>query len=862
MSDSQTSQRILVIEESATLRYMLGKSIQKQGYELFAIDLIESAVAALESANQTLHAIVVGWPNYKHTASSRELLMLLDSEPYSEVPVIFLSNDPELEILNWMSTRRKSALVPWENYQEVVSSLQKLLVPESERTDARASADDEYETRVLFVDDSNSIRTYYQRLLERNGYKVETADSVGQAYQIAISQPFDIAIVDYFMPDENGYELCQRLRDNPETAHITTAVITGTYLDQVIRDCLNAGAIECMFKNEAEELFLARVASMKRLISVQKSIEKQRESLAAILESVGEGVYGIDREGRISFANPAALLVLGYDCTEDLIGKLAHESFHYHDEKSPRDDDKLLQAYSSGEDLKNWETIFQHQTGKTIPVDCTLYPLHTTENIEGSVVAFRDISNQKMLEEKLRWQATHDHLTELYNRRYFELRLDREIRSARRTDISNALVYIDLDRFKYINDTVGHETGDHLLVDISRVLNKHMRRSDVLSRIGGDEFAVIMKNVDAVTAMSLADNLRVALNKLRVNADDKCYVVHASVGVAMMDAQVNSAGDVLANADIACHIAKRSGRNRTHMYDEGSDARNAMGTELGWSSRIRDALQNNGFELSYQPIMSMDAVDLNNLPAQNGMLWQQHIKNTDNIFQYEVLIRMQGEGGRMFFPETFIPTAERFNLMTDIDMWVLDRALSDVLATGSPKGKINLSINLSGHTLDSDGAQGRIRKIIEKYEMPPGSLIFEITETSAIANLEQANQFIQDLRAIGCRFSLDDFGSGFCSFSQLKNLPTDFVKIDGQFVKSMARGATDRAIVTAMNDVAHSLGRYTVAEYVESPEVVRLLKICGVDKLQGHYISAPLISLPHGNVVKLRSARHNEDSAG
>jgi diguanylate cyclase (GGDEF)-like protein/PAS domain S-box-containing protein len=739
--------------------------------------------------------------------------------------------------------------------------LQTLLLPEEIRIEPPAMTGED-ETRVLFVDDSNSIRTYYSRLLRQNGYRVEVADSVARAYDMAIEQPFDIAIVDYFMPDENGYVLCQRLRDNPETAHITTAVITGTYLDQVIRDCLDAGAIECMFKNEAEELFLARLASMKRLISVQKSIDQQRDRLAAILESVGEGVYGVDRQGCISFLNPAALQVLGYSSADELIGQYANEIFHYIDADAQHGKDRLFECYQSGEELRNWETKFLHQSGKLIPIDCTLYTLRTTENAEGSVVAFRDISNRKMLEEKLRWQATHDHLTELYNRRYFELRLEREIKETRRSGASNALVYVDLDRFKYVNDTVGHETGDRLLIDISRVLSKRVRSHDVLARIGGDEFAIIIKNVDATAALAQAEDLRLALNKLRVNCNGQCYVVHASMGLAMMDGNSSTAGDVLANADIACHIAKQSGRNRSHLYDKSNDERNVMGTELGWSTRIMDALQNNGFELSYQPIMPMEAIDLDTLPAQNGLLWQRHIKNTSGSFQYEVLVRMQGEGGRMFFPETFIPTAERFNMMTDIDMWVLDRALRDVVATGSPKGKIQLSVNLSGHTLDSDSAQRKIRSIIEAYDVPPGSLVFEITETSAISNLDQANQFMRDLHAIGCRFSLDDFGSGFCSFAQLKNMPTDFVKIDGQFVKSMARGATDRAIVTAMNDVAHSLGRYTVAEYVESAEVVRLLKICGVDKLQGHYISAPLISLPHGNVVRLHSTWRNEDSAG
>ena len=849
MPDYVAKQRVLLVEESATLRYMLGKTLQKQGYELTSVDSFEAAIETLQSNTLELHAILVGWPNYEHFEESKHLLVLLDREPYSEVAVILLSNDAELDLLNWMSTRRTTALVPWENYQEVVSSLQAMLdpLPQQPVVEQRSVQRNSRPTSVLFVDDSKSIRIYYQRLLERNNYSVVTAASVDEAYKVALDQDIDIAIVDYFMPEQNGYVLCQKLRDNPQTADIRTAVITGTYLDSVIRDCLQAGAIECMFKNEAEELFLARLSGMRRFIEVQRSIEKQRENLAAILESVGEGVYGVDKDGRITFMNPAAQKVLGVQDIKSLLGVNAYDAFHYNNQHVGRD--LLKEAYFSGEQLKGWETQFRHKSGKEIPVDCTLYALSVNGKQQGSVIAFRDISDRKMMEEKLRWQATHDHLTGLYNRRYFESYLDKEIGSVGRTGIMSALVYLDLDRFKYVNDTAGHEVGDQLLVDLSQELNKHLRRHDVAARIGGDEFALILKNVDETVAVSISDEIRTSLSNLRVHHDDKAYHVNASFGVAMMDTPDATAGDVMANADIACHISKRLGRNQTHMYEQGSDERNAMGSELGWSVRIREALEKNMFQLHYQPIMKMKDLDLVNLPAHDGVLWQRHIKETDMVNSYEVLVRMLDENGTMHYPDSFIPTAERFNMMTDIDMWVLENALQEVVATRPASKNIRLSINISGNTVDSDETLGRIRSLIDQYGISPSSLTFEVTETCAIANLEQANDFINELRKIGCRFSLDDFGSGFCSFSQLKNLPTDFVKIDGQFVRSMARGATDRAIVTAMNDVAHSLGRYTVAEYVESPEIVRLLKICGVDKVQGNYISEPLTELPNSNVV-------------
>ncbi|MDH5572165.1 MAG: EAL domain-containing protein [Gammaproteobacteria bacterium] len=846
MSLKSHNQRILLVEESATLRYILAKSLQKQGYDLVSLESFEDAHRCIKDGVNDLDAAVIGWPNYKNHKFANDLMLLLEEPGCDQLPVLVISHDASLEVLNWMSSRLRAALIPWENYQECIASLQKMLGAEKKPQPVVAIQQKEKPIRILFVDDSISIRHYYQRLLQKNGYIVEVADSVASAFELAIAHHYDLAIIDYFMPEENGYVLCEKLGRDKRTLNIITAVITGTYLDEAIKDCLQAGAVECMFKNEAEELFLARIAAMSRLVEVQKSIEAETERLAGILESVGEGVYGVDNVGRVTFVNPAAQNILGAENASDIIGQQAKEIFHHNFSHESHENDRLYRAYGKGVELRCWETSFNHANGKAIPVECTVYPLKIRNKQEGSVVAFRDISERKMLEEKLHWQATHDHLTQLCNRRYFEEQLETALNRVQRDDTMAALIYLDLDRFKYINDTAGHDAGDNLLIEISDLLVAKLDKQDLLARLGGDEFAIILHDIDQLSAVNSAEDFRVTLEHYNFRYDAKNYNIHASLGVALMDIDGMTAGDVLANADIACHIAKRSGRNQTHLYEQSNDEKNTMGSELGWSKRIHDAMESNNFVLYYQPILDMHTIDLKDLPADDGLLWQQYVANPDNALHYELLLRMYGDNGEVFLPNAFMPTAERFNLMFDVDMWVLNEAFAKLAEIHKDNPNVSFSINLSGHTVNMNGSFMKISELIDKHQVNPQSLIFEITETCAIANFELASQFIDEMKWLGCRFSLDDFGSGFCSFSQLKCLQADFVKIDGQFVKGMARGSIDRAIVTAMNDVAHSLGRYTVAEYVESPEVLRLLKICGVDRVQGNYISLPLDRLGPG----------------
>lgn len=814
---------VLIIEASPTLRHALQRLLKQRGYPVTSVANYEAGLQLVR--NPTLlkdyAALVLGYPLHA-PAIADELLGVLRESQDSELAVLVLAHGTEPHTFDWVARRARSALLAWDEYTHCVDCLRKLLGG-APATNAITPPED---TRVLFVDDSVTVRAAYTRLLTSHGYEVASAANATEAMAKAREGNFDIAIVDYFMPGGNGDALCRQLLNDPATADITAAVITGAYLDQVIKDSLEAGATECMFKNEPTELFLARVAAMSRSIRARKSIEHERRRLAGILSSVGDGVYGVDRDGLITFINPAARAILGLDADASVIGESAHRFFHHTNEDgrpNPPETCFLQQAYGAGDELQAWESVFWHASGKVVPVECTVYPLKIDGKLEGSVVAFRDITERRLLEKELMWQANHDTLTHLHNRYYFENQLNYEVSRLRRSDETSALLYIDLDRFKYINDTAGHAAGDQLLMEIAAQLQTRLRSSDLLARLGGDEFAVILRNIEPAAAMTAAEHFREVLEHYDFVHGARTYKVYGSIGVALIAKTTTSPGEALANADIACHIAKNRGRNQVHLYEPESDAKVAMTLELGWSARLQEALKNDRFVLNYQPIVPALA------PAGGNMA----------IAHYEVLVRYVDARDEVVYPCAFLPTAERFGIMPQVDRWVLTRAIEKLAALQAAGRDVTFTINISGQTLDADQLIPHVKRMLQEHVVDPRALIFEITETSAIANIDAAKRLISDLRGLGCRFALDDFGSGFSSFQHLKHLPVDFVKIDGQFVRGMLEDSADRAIVASINEIAHSFGKQTVAEYVESREILELLVSYGVDYVQGYYISRP-----------------------
>jgi diguanylate cyclase (GGDEF)-like protein/PAS domain S-box-containing protein len=832
---------ILVIDSSATRQYVLRRVLAGRFPHIIPCRTPSAAVERLCQASTAARpaAILLGL-ELVPPAYADELLALVCRPDFRDLAVLLLAHVAEPATVEWVARRARSAILLWEDFTDSAECLEKLLVPAPREAESGAPGNEPI--HVLFVDDSRTVRASYARLLAEQGYAVEVAAHAEEALAMAHAGTFDIAILDYFMPGENGDVLCRRLRTDPRTANITTAILTGTYLDQVIQDSLKAGAVECMFKNEAQELFVARLAAMSRAVRIRKSVEAERSRLAGILASVGDGVYGVNAAGQITFANPAVRRILGYPADAQLIGQAAHRLFHYAhaDGRANPEATCLLQiAYARGEELRSRETAFWHHRGTPVPVECTVFPLRIDGQREGSVVAFRDVSERHALEQELLWQANHDPLTGLYNRRHFEAHLQEEVARCQRGSTS-ALLYLDLDRFKYINDTAGHAAGDQLLVELSQQLRKRLRDADLLARLGGDEFAIVLRDIADDKVLTTAESFRAILEDHSFVYGGHPYRIYGSIGVALIDAKVQSSGEVLANADIACHIAKNKGRNQTHIYEPGSDAKLAMNVDLGWSARLEQALKSDGFVLHYQPIVPLRGLDPAALPGtgeafapRGGGLPE------DRVLHCEALVRLADGPAGVIQPNSFLPTAERFDLMPQVDLWVIRHAIAQLAELQRIGKRACVSVNLSGQTLDDERLVPAVMGLLAGHKVDPRSIIFEITETNAIANIEAAQRLIGELREHGCRFALDDFGSGFSSFHHLKHLPVDFVKIDGQFVRGMVHSAADRAIVMSINDIAHAFGKRTVAEFVESREILELLCRCGVDYAQGYYISAP-----------------------
>ncbi len=424
-------------------------------------------------------------------------------------------------------------------------------------------------------------------------------------------------------------------------------------------------------------------------------------------------------------------------------------------------------------------------------------------------------------QDALAYQASHDALTRLINRYEFESRLRVLLDSAKQHQEQHALLYLDLDQFKVVNDTCGHAAGDELLRQLSALLKDEVREQDTLCRLGGDEFAALVTHANDAEAGHIAEAIREAVQNFRFMWERQLFDIGVSIGVVRIDQYSGTLAAVLSDADAACYLAKEKGRNRVHFYASDDQVMLKHKDEMAWVSRITQAFEEQRFRLFHQLIVPVDP--------------KHHEKK-----HYEVLVRMLDEQDQIVPPTLFIPAAERYNLMPHLDRWIVQSLFEHL--TSHPDELENLamcSINLSGVSISDPTFPEFLIEQLERFKIPPEKVCFEVTETAAIANLMAASEFICRFRAIGCRFSLDDFGSGMSSFGYLKNLPVDFLKIDGSFVKDLLTDNVDRAMVEAIHRVGHVMNLKTIAEYVENEDILAQLQLIGVDYAQGFGIAKP-----------------------
>lgn len=549
----------------------------------------------------------------------------------------------------------------------------------------------------------------------------------------------------------------------------------------------------------------------------------EKERAQVTLASIADAVVTTNTQGEVDYLNPMAEKLTGWR-TEEVRGAPLSRIFYVVQESSgERIEDPVASVLRQGQATEpEAHAVLISREGQRWPIEHTAAPIRNREGeIIGVVLVFRDVGESRKLAHQLSWQASHDALTGLVNRLEFDRRLRALVEDAQTQGRQHALLYLDLDQFKVVNDTCGHVAGDELLRQVASLLESEIRESDTLARLGGDEFGVLLQGCDLPQALQVAEKLRRALANFRFAWQDKTFASGISIGLVAITGEGESAASLLGAADAACYSAKDKGRNRVQAYRPDDNELAQRRGEMQWVSRITRAFEENRFRLYCQRILGL----------RFDGTGEEH---------YEVLVRMVDEGGGLVPPMSFIPAAERYGLMHTIDQCVMTLAFSRWRALAASCARLPmLSINLSGASISDDHILVYIHEQFKRHQVQPRAICFEITETAAIANLTRASKVIRELKELGCRFSLDDFGSGLSSFAYLKNLPVDYLKIDGGFVKDMASDPIDCAMVRAINDIGHVMGIRTIAEWVENEVTLGMLKTIGVDYVQGFAVHMP-----------------------
>ncbi|MDI1310267.1 MAG: EAL domain-containing protein [Methylotenera sp.] len=561
------------------------------------------------------------------------------------------------------------------------------------------------------------------------------------------------------------------------------------------------------------------VSKIARDITQQKQLEQalviEHERLRVTMDSIGDAVITTDIKGNVQYINPIAQSLTGWSAVEAK-GLPLQQIFNIVNEVTRARCENPLKLCLIENPIVGLvsNTILINRDGTEYGIDESASPIRGVDGkTVGVVLVFHDVTMQRLMAKEISYRATHDALTGLVNRSEFESRLKVIVSESRGASMQNALMYIDLDQFKVVNDTCGHSAGDALLKEVSRIMQSCIRSSDLLARIGGDEFAVILHKCDLEQAMVIAKKICRSIDELRFNYDEHRFRIGASLGLVMVDKNCTSETSLMQAADSACYEAKRAGRNRVHLYFNDDGLKGAHREDVQWVSRIEQALEDEGFVLFYQRILPL---------------------NHQGLEHAEILIRMKDTSGELIPPNAFLPAAERFHLITRIDSWVIAHTFEWMKQNAESLNHIEtISVNLSGQSLGDSNFHNYVLSLIETIEIDCSKLCFEVTETVAITNIAAAKNFIESMNKHGVKFSLDDFGGGASSFGYLKNLDVDYLKIDGQFITDLIDNQIGQATVRCIVEVAKVTGKKTIAEWVENQAVENMLKEMSVDFTQG-----------------------------
>ncbi|PIE19243.1 MAG: hypothetical protein CSA66_02630 [Proteobacteria bacterium] len=561
--------------------------------------------------------------------------------------------------------------------------------------------------------------------------------------------------------------------------------------------------------------------------AAQDALRAHMERALVTLHSIADAVLTTNAIGVVEQLNPVAESLTGW-ASEDARGRPLEQILDI--ELSDFDTvdtglSELLEAcLQRGERFTTSDgTRLTARNGQRFSVRCSLAPIRGSSGTpEGAVLVVTDVTERHVLSRRLRWEATHDRVTGLTNRYAFEHRLAAALERLESEPQDHELVvlHLDLDQFKVVNDSVGHAAGDELLRQVGRLLGEHVRTIDTVARFGGDEFSLLLEHCDIARSTEIAARINEAIRSHTFDWQGKTFEVTASIGIVPLESGIGDVNEVMSRADVACHMAKDLGRHRYHVYRLEDQAVMQRHGEIRVASEITAALQENRFCLHAQPIVALCSADRSP--------------------HYELLVRMLDRDGGVVPPINFIPAAERFNLMAALDRWVIREAFKAAATPGSPlQGETKIAINLSGDSLSDPGLLDYVCGELASSGVPYDRICFEITETAVVSRMHHAKRFMRTLRAEGCEFALDDFGTGLSSLTYLKELPVDYLKIDGAFVKNVTHDPIDHAMIAALNQLAEQMGILTIAEYVESQEIADRLQTLGVNYVQGYHFGRP-----------------------